>query len=192
MDERKVVSVLIGAFIMLIPFLSHLSILSPDTVTNYFDIVIRDSSAFLWMIGGLVTAFVAEKGIKGGIWVGFLAAFISNIIIFTLYSPVFGALTVFVIFFIIMVGLFGIIGGLMGGLLNRWRFETITRGKLILTFLFALYLFAVFLLFLIPSPTNDPSGGIFVFLAIIVPIIIIFILSTFPEEIINILTGYKI
>jgi hypothetical protein len=46
MDKKEVVSVLIGAFVMLIPFLSHLSILSPNSVINYFNIVISDSSAY--------------------------------------------------------------------------------------------------------------------------------------------------
>jgi|GEM_PF-6145754 hypothetical protein len=105
------------------------------------------------MIGGFVTAFVAEKNIKGGIWTGFLAVLISNIIIFTLYSPIFGALTGFVIFFIIMAGFFGITGGLMGGLINRWRFKTITKEKFILAAVFALSLFYNFLV----SPYSIPS-----------------------------------
>lgn len=121
------IGVLIGAVIMLIPFLLLLPNLNPNNVITYFNNVISDFSAFLWVIGGFVAALIVGKNIKGGILAGFLAALISNIIIFTLYSSVFGALTSAVIFFIVLVGLFGIIGGLIGGLVNRWRFKTIKK-----------------------------------------------------------------
>jgi len=61
MNKKEGIGVLSGVFIMLIPFLSFLSVLSYSDVYGYFNAVISDYSSFLWMIGGFVAAFLAGK-----------------------------------------------------------------------------------------------------------------------------------
>lgn len=65
------------------------------------------------------------------------------------------------------VGLFGITGGLIGGLVNRLRFKTINKDNFIINSVLALF-FLVFLIFLlIPSSSNDPYGGLLTILVIV-------------------------
>jgi hypothetical protein len=167
MNRKEIIAVLIGTFIMMVPFLLFIPILNPDNIINYLNAVINNSSALLWATGGFVAALIAGKNIKGGILAGFLAALISSVTIFVLYSPIFGDLTSAVIFYIVFVGLFGITGGLLGGLVNRLRFKTINKDNFIINSVFALF-FLVFLIFLlIPSSSNDPYGGVLTILIIV-------------------------
>jgi hypothetical protein len=158
MNKKEGIGVLSGVIIMLIPFLSFLYVLSYSDVYSYFNAVISDYSAFLWMIGGFVAAFLAGKNIKDGIWTGFLAVLISNILFFSLGSPILDGFNPFIIFFIIVAGIFGILGGVMGGLVNRWRSKTITKENFILKFILASSLFISSFLFIVPSPANDLYG----------------------------------
>jgi len=114
MNRKEFIAVLFGALIMIIPFLLDL---------NY------SPSAILWIIGGLAAAFIAGKGIKNGILVGLLAAIIASMPIFLL----FGVLALkpegilLISLFILLMAVFSVPGGLMGGLINRWRFKTIEK-----------------------------------------------------------------
>ena len=63
MNRKEIIAVLIAAVIMLIPFALDLSYLP---------------SAILWTIGGFFAAFIIGKGIKYGIFAGFLAVLIAS------------------------------------------------------------------------------------------------------------------
>ena len=90
-------------------------------------------AAILWTIGGFAASFIAGKGIKNGILISFLAALIASMPIFLF----FGVLALkpegimFIILFIVLMTMFSIPGGLLGGLVNRWKFKTIEKNKLI-------------------------------------------------------------
>ena len=114
MNRKEFIAVLFGALIMIIPFLLDL---------NY------SPSAILWIIGGLAAAFIAGKGIKNGILVGLLAAIIASMPIFLLFGVLAlkTAGILFIMSFIMLMAMFSIPGGLIGGLVNRWKLKTIEK-----------------------------------------------------------------
>jgi hypothetical protein len=124
---KEILAVLIGAIIMLIPYLFVHS--NPFGVFSVFAWVI-------WIIGGFIAAFIVRASIKYDALNGFLAAVISGVIILIVYNPVLstsytganaytiGVLTVYIIVFIGIPGIFGIVGGLIEGAWNRSRTMT--------------------------------------------------------------------
>ena len=103
MNRKEIIAVLIAAVIMLIPFSLDLSYLP---------------SAILWTIGGFAAAFIVGKGIKNGILAGFLAVLIASMPIFIFFGVL--SLTpegiLFIAYFIVLMAMFSIPGGLIGGL----------------------------------------------------------------------------
>ncbi len=116
MDRKEIIAVLTGSVIILIPFALNL---------DYFP------SAILWVIGGFVGAFIAGKGVKNGILTGFLAAIIASLPIIVFFGVLalkpLGIL--FTLLDIAFMAMFSIPGGLIGGLVNRWRFKTIEKNR---------------------------------------------------------------
>jgi len=116
MNRKEIIAVLIAAVIMLIPFSLDLDYIP---------------SAILWVIGGFAGALIAGKGIKNGILTGFLAAIIASIPIIVFFGSLalkpIGIL--FILFDIVLMSMFSIPGGLIGGLVNRRRFKTIEENR---------------------------------------------------------------
>ena len=125
MNRKEIITVLIASVIMLIPFSLDLSYLP---------------SAILWTIGGFVAAFIVGKGIKYGILAGFLAILIASMPIFIFFGilALKPAGILFIASFIMLMALFSIPGGLIGGLINRWKFKTIAKDKFIISIFFSL------------------------------------------------------
>lgn len=121
MNRKEIIAVLTGSVIMLIPFALDL---------DYFP------SAILWVIGGFVGAFIAGKGVKNGILTGFLAAIIAGLPIIVFFGVLalkpLGIL--FTLLDIAFMAMFSIPGGLIGGLVNRWRFKTIEKNRTLSNF----------------------------------------------------------
>lgn len=127
MNIKEISAVLIGAIIMLTPYLFVHS--NPIGVFSVFAWVI-------WIIGGFIAAFIVRASIKYGVLNGFLGAVISGVIILIVYNPVIsaqytgtnaytlGILTVNVVLFIGIPGIFGIVGGLIEGVWSRSRSMT--------------------------------------------------------------------
>ena len=165
MNQTEMWGILIGALIMLVPLLIIHNLSDPNYIFNHF-------SSLFWVIGGFTAALIDGNRIGGGILTGFLAGLIAAIITFVLYIPSisFDALDLIpsVILFVVMIGLFGIIGGLMGRLVNEWRFKTIEIYKwaLNLVFTVSLLLFSIF--FFIPSSSYGFYGAILTVVSVMV------------------------
>ena len=157
MNQKEILGILIGALIMLVPLLVLHNFSDPNYIISHF-------SAFFWVIGGFAAAFIAGKKVKGGILTGFLAGLIAAIITFVFYIPsiAFDVVDLIpsAILFIVMIGLFGITGGLMGRLVNEWKFKTVETHRWVLDLVFAisLLLFSIFLF--IPSSSYGFYGAI--------------------------------
>jgi hypothetical protein len=120
MNRKEIVAVLIAAFIILISFALDL---------DYFP------SAILWAIAGFTAAFIVGKGIKNGILLGFLAVLIASVPIFVLFGDLVlkPAGILFIAYFIVLMAMFCIPGGIIGGLVNRWKHKTIEKNKFIIS-----------------------------------------------------------
>ena len=119
MDRKEFIGVLFGALIMIIPFLLDLDYIP---------------SAILWIMGGFAAAFIAEKGINNGILLGLLSVLIASTPVFLF----FGVLALkpggilFIALWLMLMAVFSVPGGLVGGLVNRHRFKTVEQNNLII------------------------------------------------------------
>lgn len=120
--------VLVGALIMYIPYY----IFSPDPHSSAFVLNYFYTSIAIWGLGGLLAAFIAGGKIKDGFTNGFFTAFLSGLVVITLYywfynnqftSPsnadnlaFFAALaTVYILY----PGIYSVTGGMVGALLRK-------------------------------------------------------------------------
>jgi hypothetical protein len=124
----RIIGVLIGTCIMYIPYY----IFSPYPNSPAFVLNHLYTSLAVWFTGGLVAAFIADGNLKDGIANGFYPAFLSGLVVITLFywffnnqftSPstadnlaFFAALsTVYILF----PGIFSAAGGLIGVLVRK-------------------------------------------------------------------------
>ncbi len=186
MNQKRIFAVLIGVIIMLVPLFVLPDLSNPNNIVN-------DFSAFLWIIGGFAAAFMVGKGIKSGILTGFSAGIIAGIITFVLYIHAItfdtADLIASAILFMVMLGLFGIAGGLICGLVNEWRSKTMDGWKWALNFVFAISLLIFLVLTFIPSPSYGLYGAMLFFVSFTVLLLVGLLMVLL--KIIKILEGYE-